>query len=360
MIAGRPKYFFIGTEAELIKIFPVIIECQKRDALCHIIASGQNDLNKSRILEYIHLNGEILELSRECDIVKNAVGLLRWFLKTKKTAVPLTNKKFGVDNLKGAFLIVHGDTVSTMMGAMVGRKLGMQVCHVEAGLRSHNLLNPFPEELDRLITSKMARIHFAPGDVAYRNLRKAKGRVINTKQNTLLDSLKFSRKIPVKSDIIGTLKEKYFIFVMHRQENLVNRSFVCDVVKEITDAARNCKCVIILHEITKNAFIRFDLFDDLKLNTNIILLPRVDYFDFMKLLQKSSFVITDGGSNQEELFYMNKPCLILRKTTERNEGIGKNARLFNGKASDIKTFIKSIDKNKVEMAWGGARALPTL
>lgn len=350
----KPVYFFIGTEAELIKIFPVIIECQKRGMLCHMIASGQNDLSKSRILEYIHLNGEILELSKECDIVKSAVGLLKWFLRTRKQAVGLIDREFGANKLKNAYLIVHGDTVSTMMGAMTGRKLDMRVCHVEAGLRSHNLFNPFPEEIDRLITSKMARIHFAPGDLPTENLERAKvkGKIVNTKQNTLSDSLKFSKVIPIKSDIAEILNQSYFVFVMHRQENLANRSFVCDIVKEITRAAKEYKCVIILHEITKNAFIKFGFMNDLKRNKNVILRPRVDYFDFMKLLQNAVFVITDGGSNQEELFYMNKPCLILRKTTERNEGIGKNARLFNGKASDIATFIKSTGEKKVEMAWG--------
>lgn len=346
MKSVKPIYFFLGTEAELIKIFPVIIECQKRNILCHIIASGQNDLEKSRILEHLNLNGKMLELSRESDIVKSAAGLLSWFLQTKRKAVATIKNKFGENNLKNAYLVVHGDTVSTMMGAMAGKKLGMQVCHVEAGLRSHNLFNPFPEEIDRLITSKIARIHFAPGNEAEQNLKKAKGKVINTQQNTLLDSLNFSKEIPIKSNIIGILDKKYFVFVMHRQENLAKRSFVCDVVKEIVKVAENYKCVIILHKITENAFIKFDLMNDLKSNHNIILQPRVDYFDFMKLLQRASFVITDGGSNQEELFYMNKPCLIMRKKTERNEGIGKNARLFSGKASDIRTFVKSVEKNK--------------
>lgn len=339
-------YFFIGTEAELIKIFPVIIECQKRNILCHIIASGQNDLKKSRILKYINLNGDILELSQESDIIKNAIGLLIWFLRTRKRAATSIKNKFGENNLKSAYLVVHGDTVSTMMGAMIGKKLGMQICHVEAGLRSHNLLNPFPEEIDRLVTSRMARLHFAPGNIATQNLKRAKGKVINTQQNTLLDSLKFSKEIPIKSDIVKILDEKYFVFVMHRQENLASRSFVREVVKEIVEAAEGCKCVIILHEITKNAFLKFNLMNDLKSNENIILQKRVDYFDFMKLLQNAIFVITDGGSNQEELFYMNKPCLIMRKTTERYEGIGKNARLFNGKSSDIKTFVKSVEKNR--------------
>lgn len=345
---NKSNYFFIGTEAELIKLFPVIIECQNAGSICHMIASGQNDLNKSQILKYINLNGKYIELSKEEKIQKSAAGLLKWFLCTRKKAPDIIRKYFSAVELKGANLVVHGDTVSTMMGAFVGKKLGMRVCHVEAGLRSHHLFNPFPEEIDRLITSKLARVHFAPGDIPAKNLKKAKGTVINTQQNTLLDSLRFSQDIPVNGNIAKILDMDYFVFVMHRQENLANKAFVQDVINQIVEIARNYKCVLILHKITRNALVKFGLMNGLKANRNIMLQPRVDYFDFMKLLQSAKFVITDGGSNQEELFYMNKPCLIMRKTTERNEGLGKNARLFNGNARDIKTFVGEFEDKRVD------------
>ena len=341
-------YFFIGTEAELIKIFPVIIECQTGGVVCHIIASGQNDLKKSRILQYIQLNGKILELSQEESIIKSAKGLLHWFLKTKKYAVPMIKKEFG--NLQGRYLIVHGDTVSTMMGAMLGRKLGMQICHVEAGLRSYHLFNPFPEEIDRLITSKLARVHFAPGEEPVYNLRNAKGEVINTQYNTILDSLAFSHDIPVITDELDKiLGQDYFVFVMHRQENLVNAEFVKNVVEKVKHYSKEKKCILILHKITENTFSDLGILDELKRNERFVLLPRVDYFDFMKLLQQSQFVITDGGSNQEELHYMGKPCLIMRKTTERNEGIGENAVLFKGDLNFVDAFAKNYKKYEKTM-----------
>ena len=140
-------YFFIGTEAELIKVFPVIIECQKAGNTCHLIASGQNDLHKSRILDMIQLNGKLIELSKEESIQKSAVGLLKWFVAVRKRAPRMIRQQFDAEALTGASLVVHGDTVSTMMGAFVAKKLRMRLCHVEAGLRSHNLLNPFPEEI---------------------------------------------------------------------------------------------------------------------------------------------------------------------------------------------------------------------
>lgn len=332
-------YFFIGTEAELIKVFPVIIECQKRNMHCHIIASGQNDLNKSRILQYVVLNGKYLELSKEEDIKKSAVGLLTWFVKTRLGAVKKIKKEFTSDELKDSAFVVHGDTVSTFMGAMIGKKLGCKVCHVEAGLRSHDLFNPFPEEIDRLLTSRLARIHFAPGKEAATNLSKVKGQVVDTEFNTILDSLRFSKEIPLISEKIDELQDKdYFVFVMHRQENLMNKEFVGSVIDKIKVLSKKCKCVLILHKITENTLKDMKLLDELKQDKQFVLLPRVDYFDFMKLLGNAQYVITDGGSNQEELHYMGKPCLIMRKTTERQEGIGENATLFGGDVKEILVF----------------------
>ncbi len=342
-------FFFLGTEAELIKVFPVIMECMQRGGICHVIASGQNDLTKSRIMKEVSLNGKFMELSKESDIKKSAKGLLVWFAQTYLGAVRKIKCEFDKDVLRDAPIVVHGDTVSTFMGALIGKKLGCKICHVEAGLRSHHLFNPFPEEIDRLLTSKLARIHFAPGEEPYQNLIRAKGQVINTQYNTILDSLKYSRKLPVISDSISTVLSKdYFVFVMHRQENLANREFVQQVVEQVKGLAVGGRsCVLILHKITESILESMNILSELKENKGFILFPRVDYFDFMKLLDYAKYVITDGGSNQEELYYMGKPCLIMRKTTERREGIGKNAVLFDGKMNQISSFGQEYYKYEI-------------
>lgn len=339
-------FFFIGTEAELIKVFPVIIECKKRKLEYKIIASGQNDIVNSKIFRKIDCGGVDIELSKEADIRKSTLGLIQWFLSTYMGAEKRIKTKFADTDFKNSLMVVHGDTVSTLMGAQIGKKIGLRVCHIEAGLRSHNFFNPFPEEIDRLLTSRRARMHFAPGKEAAENLNKAKGIVIDTKQNTLLDSLQFSLKIPASDNIKNILNQEYFVFIMHRQENLANKSFVTETLDKICKIAEERKCVIILHEITKNAFIKYGLLDKVNKNPNIISQPRVDYFDFMKILDSAEFVITDGGSNQEELFYMGKPCLIMRKTTERNEGIGENAVLFQGDLKELDSFARNYVKRK--------------
>lgn len=341
----RDLYFFLGTEAEFIKMFPVIIEAKKRGLNYKLIASGQNDVANSKILKTIDCGEVDLELSFEKDIKKSASGLLIWWIKTYESAVSQIKNAFPNVDFTNGDMIVHGDTVSTYMGAKIGKKLGMRVCHIEAGLRSHHLFSPFPEEIDRLLTSRLARLHFAPGNQATENLNKVNGKVINTIQNTLIDSLRYSETIPLKNETISSLfNDEYFVFVMHRQENLAKKDFVFGMVDEIKKAAQKRKCVILLHAITKNTFMKFNLLKDLEKNQNIIMFPRVDYFDFMKLLKHSAFVLTDGGSNQEELYYMRKPCLILRNATERNEGIGINARLFNGSCADVETFIGEFEK----------------
>lgn len=334
-------FFFVGTEAELIKIFPVILECKRRNLDYAIIASGQNDIVHSKILEQIDCGKVNLELSKESEIKKSALGLLQWWGSTYKRAINKIRTTFSETDFGKSSMIVHGDTVSTYMGARIGKKLGMTVCHVEAGLRSHNIINPFPEEIDRMLTSRIAKMHFAPGKEPTENLRKVKGTVVNTTQNTLLESLHFSYDIPVSDKIGEVIGQDYFIFVMHRQENLANKRLIKTSIEEITTAAKTRKCVIILHQITKSTLESLNLMEQLAANSNIILLPRVDYFDFMKLLYYAKFVITDGGSNQEELYYMGKPCLIMRKTTERKEGLGLNAKLYGGDISEIRRFINS-------------------
>lgn len=157
------------------------------------------------------------------------------------------------------------------------------------------------------------------------------------------DSLKYAMSIPLEDmELQKIFQCDYFVFVMHRQENLINEDFVKSVVERIQVIAKEGKkCVIILHAITKNTFEKIGIMEELRNNSDIIMLPRVNYFDFMKLLKNSSFVISDGGSNQEELYYMGKPCLIIRKSTERDEGIGLNGIMFNGDINAIDRFAKS-------------------
>lgn len=333
-------YFFIGTEAELIKIFPLIIRAKERGIEYRVIASGQNDITKGRVLQFANGGHIDLQLSEEKNITKSSSGLLKWYLSTTKLAKrEITDTLLKDGNSSEICMVVHGDTVSTVMGAYAGKKLGMKVAHIEAGLRSHHWFNPFPEEIDRMLVSRVASFHFAPGENATENLKGKKG-VCNTGINTLYESYQYALKQECREAIIDELQgEDYFVLVVHRQENVSNTDLMKQMIVKAKAVSKQHRCVLVLHKITEIKLQEMGLMDEIRTDNGFVTVPRMDYFDFMKLLKGSQFVITDGGSNQEELSYMGKPALILRKSTERGEGIGENALLYQSNPSEIDYFV---------------------
>ena len=340
-MSGSYICFFIGTEAELIKQFPVMLQIQKRGLKIKIIASGQNDIIKSKVLKAV--NGGIIDvqLSNESEIKKSAVGLLEWFFKTQRIAQKIILDALDNIDFAHSIMVVHGDTISTVMGARIGKKLGMKVAHVEAGLRSHNILMPFPEEIDRIVTSNYADLHYVPGKEGCYNLKKKKGKIIDTTYNTVLDSLEYSRNYECMNNTIKSVLDKpYFVYVLHRQENLMNKALMKKAVESAVRYSEQRTCVFILHKPTEITLTNMGLLKTLENCKNIVLLKRAEYFDFTKLLDKAQFVITDGESNQEELAYMGKPCLIMRTSSERSDGLGENAILYGGDIGMIDSFIE--------------------
>jgi len=229
---------------------------------------------------------------------------------------------------------------------------GMKVAHIEAGLRSFNFLHPFPEEIDRVLVSHMADVHFCPNEWAMKNIQNRGGVKVNTENNTLIDSLAIALDQKIDSELIKSIKNnKYFIFILHRQENLMNRELVQNLIEKLSEITKETHCVFVLHEPTRKVLNDMNLLNGLKQNKRITLLSRLSYVEFMHVLSNSEYIITDGGSNQEESYFMGKPCLILRKKTERIEGLGHNVLLSNLDSDTISKFIvkyKSYLKPKVQ------------
>ena len=357
-------FYFLGTEAELIKTFPVIKEMEDRNIPYRIIASGQNDIRKSRVLQYANGGRVDLVLSDEGKIEKTGKGLVRWYFDTRKRAKKMVLDSFHEISTKGNnnIMIVHGDTISTVMGAYLGKRLGMKIAHIEAGLRSHHLLNPFPEEIDRILVDRISNVLFVPGEQGMRNLKKKKNKkTVDTSCNTLADSLGRSVEVECQDEAIQSiLKEKYFVFVLHRQENMKNDELIHLLMGYLQEAKKDHKCVVILHKITQLKLMELGLLEKLYTDEQFILLPRVDYFDFMKLLANAEYVVTDGGSNQGELYYMGVPTLIVRESTEQEEGIGENIVLYGGEKDKIADFFvnyKRYQRDKKESSSTASRCI---
>ncbi len=223
----RDLYFFIGTEAELMKMFIVISKARERDFNCKIISSGQNDISQSPFMKLCKSQINI-DLSTFKPNKKGGLSYLQWFIKTTMygvTSMRTIAKEYSENNKP--VIIVHGDTLSSLMGSMIARKSGLAYSHVEGGLRSFNWFNPFPEELCRFFSSKHADVIFCPGKQAAETARSFfNGKAVDTVYNTNIETLQYAFKNNKSNFSPRIYQDKYFVLAIHRQENLLSNNFL--------------------------------------------------------------------------------------------------------------------------------------
>ncbi len=337
MTENKRIHILIGTKAQLIKMAPIMVELEKKGVPYNYIFTGQHKLTMDELRENFNIKPPDITLYKGKDITgvfQSMIWLISICLKTffkKKEILGKTDKSH--------ILLTHGDTFSTVLGALMGKIARIKVAHVESGLRSFHLFAPFPEEINRLITFRLSDIYFCPGSWAINNLKKYKGEKIDTKYNTLFDSLQLALK---KADTqIDIPTENYAVVSIHRFENIFSLPRFEKIIEILIETSKTIKLIFILHEPTKIRLEKTGLMEKLKKENTIELRPRYDYFKFVKLIHNAEFVITDGGSNQEECFYLGKPCLLMREATERTEGLNKNVVISKFDSSTIKDFVSN-------------------
>lgn len=337
-------YFFIGTTAELIKLAPVIRELERRKMEFKIIASNQNILHFEEVGTLISKRSADYTFRMKPYKWPKDIYLrfIIWFVKSLGNYFIYFRNEFRGKN-KNSYFIVHGDTVTSVIGALIAKLCQVKPVHIESGLRSFSFFEPFPEELSRFITSHLADISFCPNKWAADNLKNHKGAKINTFYNTIGESTRLSLKSSQKVNFPMPKLKKYFIFVVHRQEHtLFNKMDTEKVIELVTREAKDdLKCIFVMHQLTKDYLKKQNLFKVVKNNPNVILPPRLPYLSFINLMRNAEFIATDGGSNQEEAYFLGLPCLILRNRTERIEGLGENAVISFNKESLMKDFFKN-------------------
>lgn len=336
----KKLYFFIGTEAELMKMFRVIQEAKKRGYECRIISNGQNDIRNSYYLKLV--GGKIdVDLTKLMPEERTAGKYLKWYLRTEKIGkrVMMKEKEKCAGNL---IMIVHGDTMSTLMGSRIARKCGIEYMHVESGLRSYNWLSPFPEEIDRYFSSKYSVINFCQKPEAAEYAEKTfKGKAVNTQYNTGIEILLEALDTIEREKMARPIEQKYFLVAIHRQENLMNRKYMKNTFQKIFEISKRMKCVFIYHLQTENALKKIGIWDRFLKNSNVITIPRQEYVPFINYVINSEFVMADGCGNQQEFYYLGQPYLIMRTAVEEDsEGLGENAFCFRGDYSKISEFVK--------------------
>jgi UDP-N-acetylglucosamine 2-epimerase (non-hydrolysing) len=327
-------HIFIGTKAQLIKMAPIMRELKFRKIKYNFIFSGQHQDTIDELLQNFQLDPPDFTLYTGKDVTSPFQAII-WGIKTVIHAFKHRQTLWQGD--KAGVVLNHGDTFSTLLGSLLAKLHGHKSAHVESGLRSHNFFHPFPEELTRVLVFRCSDIYYCPGEWAINNLRRYRGEKVNTVANTLYDTLHI--ELPTQQIDVNYPKETFGLVSLHRFENIFHRKQLIYLVDELIKISEKFKLLFILHKPTKKQLVKFHLLDKLENHPNIELRPRYDYFKFITLVKASSFVITDGGSNQEECSYLGKPCLVMRKHTERQEGIGKNVTLSKFDHSTIEKFI---------------------
>lgn len=252
------------------------------------------------------------------------------------------------------FVLVHGDTTSSMAAAMAAFYLKIPIAHVEAGLRTNSIGSPFPEEFNRQITSKIASLHFAPTNNARQNLLNEG--VIDDKiyvtGNTVIDSLLSivdkARKINFSNSILKVtpflkdldIFDRIILVTGHRRENF-GEGFeeICLALKEIANNNPGIKIIYPVH-LNPNVIEPVErILSDVK---NIYLIEPIGYLNFVKLMDLSYLILTDSGGIQEEAPSLGKPVLVMRDSTERPEAIDAGTVMLVG--ANKKEIVKMVTK----------------
>ena len=329
----------IGTKAELIKCFPIMLELQKRKLDYWFVHTGQHPLGKA--CEEFGIKKPDFILSPEPKISTKFWSKINkfsifWFLSM------ILKVKLILKKIKPRYVIYHGDTMSTATASIGSSKLfnpnkNWKNVHLESGLRSGSLWEPFPEEISRRISDKFSDILLAVSNLTEDNLKRFYKKDIIKIGNTIVDSANYiHRKIKGIEK-----KESYVLINIHRHEHLRKKENLQKIV-EIINSIKT-KGIWPLHEKTKYHLIKYNLLDKINLN-KIKITPLKNYFEFINLLANFKYLIADGGSIQEESLIFKKPCLILRNITERQEGLGTGLNFLTMNIEEGKQIIEKMEK----------------
>ncbi len=322
-----------GTTGELIKLGPVLSRLHGSGIRYVNATTGQQVQQLPGLLDVLGLPQPDLWLARGAggrDLMRNAdipgwlLGVSSTFARNRRTL----RRQLGDRPL----VMVHGDTITTVLGTLMGRALGVPVAHVEAGLRTFDLLHPFPEELDRRVVSRLAQIHYAPGPAAAANLRR--GTVVDTGGNTIRDAVTLAP--PVELELDG-IDRPYGIVSLHRYELLRNRELLDATLEALARHAASTPLLFVDHPVTVAAIERFGLGGHFRPEFRRI--DRLGFFGFVQLLRGASLLVTDSSGSQTESWLLDVPCLVHRKVVEASDGVGENVVVSGLRVEVLDDFL---------------------
>ncbi|MDG1330405.1 MAG: UDP-N-acetylglucosamine 2-epimerase (non-hydrolyzing) [Flavobacteriaceae bacterium] len=322
-----------GTRPEAIKMAPLIKEFQKHPDVFEtkVCVTAQHREMLDQILDFFDIKPDY-----DFDLMKPGQNLY------SLTATIIESLKPTLEEFTPDYVFVHGDTTTTMAGSIASFYSGAKVCHVEAGLRTHNKLSPFPEEINRQITSRICDYHFAPTETSKQNLLKENisEKTILVTGNTVIDALtesvekvkqEPSDNIKFLSKTIG--KREIILVTGHRRENH-GEGFIriCEALKDIALDDENR---LIVYPVHLNPKVQEPVKRILSDVNNVMLIDPLAYQDFIWMMNRAKIIITDSGGVQEEAPSLGKPVLLMRDTTERPEAVDAGTVLLVGTNKEL-------------------------
>ena len=301
-----------GTRPEAIKMAPLVLRL-RQSLEVKVCVTGQHREMLDQVLSLFQIVPDY-----DLNLMKPNQNLANLTAEVLNGVTQILQKR------KFDWVLVQGDTTSTMAGAMAAFYQKVRVGHVEAGLRTYNLNSPFPEELNRQVTSKMAQLHFAPTAESKQNLLKEgfSENNISITGNTVIDALHWVLEHSTPLDLalpIDLQQSRMILVTGHRRENF-GEGFqqICEALQTI---ALQQPDVQIVYPVHLNPNVLEPVNRILSNLQNIHLLEPLEYPQFVHLMNQSALILTDSGGVQEEAPSLGKPVLVMRDTTERPEAV---------------------------------------
>jgi UDP-N-acetylglucosamine 2-epimerase (non-hydrolysing) len=344
--------FVIGTKAELIKCMPIMLELKQRNEDYFFVHTGQHTLGdmceRFKIKKPDFILSEESKKGSKLGSNKGASSW-KWYLGMIFKIRKLIRK------IKPDYVIYHGDTISTGSAAagtcwILNPFKKWKGVHLEAGLRSGSFSEPFPEEIIRQFVDRVSDILLAVSDRSVKNLKKERwlfvwGEIYNP-GNTVIDSATLQEG-SIKN--FKKIKEEYALINMHRHENLKSRDRLIRILQIVKSIG--IKSIWPMHDNTKETFEKFGLMEELRKIEKLEIRPFCeDYSEFVFLEKNCKYLVVDGGSIQEESLLFKKPCILLRKSTERQEGLPTGINFLTKlRVNYAKKVIEAIEQDRLKI-----------
>jgi UDP-N-acetylglucosamine 2-epimerase (non-hydrolysing) len=320
-----------GTRPDAIKMAPVVLELKRRSAEfdVKVAVTGQHREMLDQVLSVFEIKPDF-----DLNIMAQGQTLAQVTTRSLEGLAPILEAE------KPDWVLAQGDTTTTFVASLAAFYARAAFGHVEAGLRTGNKFDPFPEEMNRLLTTRLATLHFAPTQESVDNLL-AEGISANTillTGNTVIDALLnvAQKDVSLESAEIEEIMadpRPMVLVTTHRRENWGEpMARIGRAVRELIENQTDVTAVVSLH---RNPLVRETLLPILSGHERIRLIEPPDYVPFVKLQQKATLVLTDSGGVQEEAPSLGKPVLVLRETTERPEGVAAGTAKLVGTDKDL-------------------------